>query len=619
MIESIKGGLIISCQALENEPMHSSFIMGRFARAAKMAGAVGIRANTTEDIAEIKKEVDLPVIGIIKKDYEDSSVYITPTMEEIDRLAAAKVDIIALDATSALRPGGLTLDELVKRIREKYGSSIELMADTATFEEALHAQELGFDYIGTTLRGYTEDTRGIKLPDFAHIKRLVTELKTPVIAEGGIHTPEELKRVMDLGVYCAVVGGAITRPLEIGKRFVDAISCENRTEASVGACLSWIESQMCSFNRASHGIYERIRIDINELVTFSRPDCNCETARAILLHRIKNGCRDYDDIYENIINWVLSVQDNDEISAWYGSFPFFLVNGTEKSELGNVRYQNDNGKVLTALLDMYELTSDKRLLEAAVKLADFWCSVQREAGYFRRNDGVCWTVYDTPCFIAWLMAGLYQCYHHTRNEKYLKCADKAFDHMTELQLENGRFKTSYEMQKAEEWRPASSETAIAVYCLSKAYKYTENEKIRSSAQRAVGFLISLQHESGGILNCSKDCMGASLQEREDLCDLVYTQGYALMALAEYAQVFEDEAVLKAAKRLGGFLMDIQCRGESPLWDGAWRGAYSIKEKAWSGRADQNNPIDEGGMYSVYTGWCCAPIITGLLMLEEKFE
>ena len=109
-VKRLHGKLIVSCQALPEEPLHSSFIMGRMARAAKMAGAGGIRANTKEDITEIQKEVDLPIIGIVKRDYPDSKVYITPTMKEVDELTSTGVDIIAMDATISARPSGKTLD-----------------------------------------------------------------------------------------------------------------------------------------------------------------------------------------------------------------------------------------------------------------------------------------------------------------------------------------------------------------------------------------------------------------------------------------------------------------------------------------------------------------------------
>lgn len=224
-IEDVKGGLIVSCQALADEPLHSSFIMGRMALAAKMAGAVGIRANTVEDIEEIKKNVDLPIIGIIKQVYDDSNVYISPTMDEIDKLVETNVEIIATDATDRPRPNGESLDEFYKKIREKY-PDILLMADCSTVEEALHADELGFDFIGTTMVGYTEESKGLKIDedDFKILREIVEKSDHPVIAEGNIDVPEKARRVLELGAYTVVVGGAITRPQNIAKKFVDEIN-----------------------------------------------------------------------------------------------------------------------------------------------------------------------------------------------------------------------------------------------------------------------------------------------------------------------------------------------------------------------------------------------------------
>ena len=116
-VESLQGKLVVSCQALPHEPLHSSFIMGRMALAAKMGGAAGIRANTKEDIAEIQNQVDLPVIGIVKRDYEDSKVYITPTMKEVEELMEVKPEIIAMDATGLLRPGKVTLEDFFRQIK----------------------------------------------------------------------------------------------------------------------------------------------------------------------------------------------------------------------------------------------------------------------------------------------------------------------------------------------------------------------------------------------------------------------------------------------------------------------------------------------------------------------
>lgn len=223
-IENVRGKLIVSCQALPHEPLHSSYIMGRMAAAACEGGAAGIRANTKEDIAEIKKTVSLPVIGIVKRDYEDCKVYITPTMREIDELMEVKPEIIALDATCRLRPNGQTLDAFYQEIRAKYPAQL-LMADCSTLEEALHADELGFDFIGTTLVGYTEQSKGMKIEhhDFELIRKILKSVKHCVIAEGNINTPEKVRRVMRLGVYSVVVGSAITRPQLITKAFVDAL------------------------------------------------------------------------------------------------------------------------------------------------------------------------------------------------------------------------------------------------------------------------------------------------------------------------------------------------------------------------------------------------------------
>lgn len=219
----LKGGLIVSCQALESEPLHSSFIMGRMALAAKEGGAAGIRANTPRDIEEIKKTVDLPVIGLLKEEYPDSEVYITPTMKEIDALLSVKPDIIALDATNRTRPCGTKLEELVAAIKMKYPDQL-LMADCSCFEDGVRAERLGFHFIGTTLSGYTAATKNRTLPDFPLIRQLVQELKVPVIAEGGIWTPEDLRQAMESGAFAAVIGTAITRPREITGRFVKAIS-----------------------------------------------------------------------------------------------------------------------------------------------------------------------------------------------------------------------------------------------------------------------------------------------------------------------------------------------------------------------------------------------------------
>lgn len=222
ILEQIKGGLIVSCQALETEPLYDSYIMSKMAWAAYLGGAVGIRANTVVDIKAIKEKVDLPVIGIIKQVYDDSDVYITPTMKEVDALVEIGCEIIAVDATDRLRPNGVTFEEFFTEVRAKYPDQL-FMADTSCFEEGKKAEELGMDLIGTTMAGYTPYTKGTPLPDFKLMERYVKELHSPVIAEGGIWVPEQLKQAIDTGVHAAVVGTAITRPMDITKHFIEAI------------------------------------------------------------------------------------------------------------------------------------------------------------------------------------------------------------------------------------------------------------------------------------------------------------------------------------------------------------------------------------------------------------
>lgn len=222
IINKIKGGLIVSCQALKTEPLYDSYIMAKMAWAAFLGGAVGIRANTIIDINAIKEMVDLPVIGIIKEEYSDSDVYITPTMKEVDELVEAGCEIIAIDATKRLRPNGVTLEEFFTEVRAKYPNQL-FMADTSCYEEGLKASELGFDLIGTTMAGYTPYTKGTTLPDCELIKKYAENLNKPIIAEGGIWSPDDLINVYKAGAFSAVCGTAITRPMDITKRFVSAL------------------------------------------------------------------------------------------------------------------------------------------------------------------------------------------------------------------------------------------------------------------------------------------------------------------------------------------------------------------------------------------------------------
>ncbi|MEH5670302.1 N-acetylmannosamine-6-phosphate 2-epimerase [Enterobacter cloacae] len=232
VLDTLKGKLVVSCQALENEPLHSPFIMSRMALAARQGGAAAIRANSVVDIEAIKEQVALPVIGIIKREYPDSEVFITATMKEVDELMTVSPAIIALDATDRARPGGESLATLVTRIRTRY-PSVLLMADIATVDEAVTAQALGFDCVGTTLYGYTAQTAGHALPDddCQFLKAVLAAVTVPVVAEGNVDTPERAARCLALGAHMVVVGGAITRPQQITERFMAAIDAQSTDRA----------------------------------------------------------------------------------------------------------------------------------------------------------------------------------------------------------------------------------------------------------------------------------------------------------------------------------------------------------------------------------------------------
>lgn len=220
IFNQLKGKLIVSCQALEDEPLYSSFIMGKMALAATQAGAGGIRANTISDIKEIKKNTNLPIIGIIKRNYGNCNVYITPTIKEVDELVEEGVDIIAIDSTRRHRLDNVELEYFVKNIKEKYPNQI-VMGDISNVDEAVYSEKIGVDIVSTTLCGYTDYTKGDN--PLNTLQEVLKAVKIPVIAEGNLDTPEKAKKSIQMGALAVVVGGAITRPKQIAEKFIKAI------------------------------------------------------------------------------------------------------------------------------------------------------------------------------------------------------------------------------------------------------------------------------------------------------------------------------------------------------------------------------------------------------------
>ena len=218
--DDIKGKLVVSCQALPEEPLHSAFIMGRMARAAKEGGAAAIRAQSMADILEIREVTGLPVIGLVKRSYPDSAIYITPTHNEVAELLATGCEVIALDMTDRPRPGNEQMPDLVQQIHE---AGRLVLADISTFAEGTAAAEMGADAISTTLSGYTPYSPQLSGPDIQLVRDLSMKLTVPVFAEGRIHTPAEVRTVMEAGAFAPIVGSAITRPQLITASFVHVL------------------------------------------------------------------------------------------------------------------------------------------------------------------------------------------------------------------------------------------------------------------------------------------------------------------------------------------------------------------------------------------------------------
>lgn len=221
VMKQIHNGLIVSCQARKGWPMYGEQIMAAFALAAQQGGAAGIRATEPENIEAIKDTVDLPIIGIYKQWYNNFDVYITPTYTSAKAVVDAGAGIVALDGTSRSRPEGAQLRTIIEQMHDDY-PDIMIMADCDSVESAKYSIDSGADIVSSTLAGYTDETAESKEFDPELIYQL-SKLDVPVVAEGHIHTYEQLRAAYENGAYSVVIGTAITRPEIITKGFVDAI------------------------------------------------------------------------------------------------------------------------------------------------------------------------------------------------------------------------------------------------------------------------------------------------------------------------------------------------------------------------------------------------------------
>jgi N-acylglucosamine-6-phosphate 2-epimerase len=222
---SLRGALIASCQAAPGDPLDDVETLRRIAISVLRGGAGGLRANGVECIAAFRRETGLPIIGILKQ-YVDGAVVITPDFTSAAAISDAGADVVALDCTSerlkaTAIASGEPWPQLIPRIHDELKKPV--LADVASFEDALAAQAAGADAVATTLYGFTPETKQFRSVNWQLVEQMASQLSIPVIVEGHITQPDEVKRALDLGAYAVVVGSAITRPESITARFVKTI------------------------------------------------------------------------------------------------------------------------------------------------------------------------------------------------------------------------------------------------------------------------------------------------------------------------------------------------------------------------------------------------------------
>lgn len=222
ILESFRNGLIVSCQVQHDDPISTPDMHVKMAQAAAWGGAVGIRANSPEQIREIKRAVKLPVIGLYKQWNHGTDVFITPTMEAVREVYEAGAEIIALDCTDQITAAGRPAWELLPQAMKEFPEAM-FFADVSNYEEAARAVKLGADIVGPTLYGYTEQTKQIEEPDLREFARMCRDFgdQAYMIMEGHIYSPEDAIKCLYLGAHAVVVGSAITRPHLTTKRFTD--------------------------------------------------------------------------------------------------------------------------------------------------------------------------------------------------------------------------------------------------------------------------------------------------------------------------------------------------------------------------------------------------------------
>ncbi|HEY1869328.1 MAG TPA: N-acetylmannosamine-6-phosphate 2-epimerase [Candidatus Cybelea sp.] len=218
LLDGLRGGLIVSVQAWRDSALDDPAIIAAMSRAAEESGAVAVRIEGAGNLAAVRARVEVPIVGLIKREYPGYEPYITPTIAEVRDVIAAGAEIVAFDATSRERPDGSGIDDVIAEIHERGRLAL---ADCSTAADASGALACGADIVATTLCGYTPGTAGRTLPALDLVRELAA-LASFTVCEGGIRSPAELRAALDAGADAVCVGSAITNVDWLVREFAGA-------------------------------------------------------------------------------------------------------------------------------------------------------------------------------------------------------------------------------------------------------------------------------------------------------------------------------------------------------------------------------------------------------------
>ena len=366
------------------------------------------------------------------------------------------------------------------------------------------------------------------------------------------------------------------------------------------------------------GLFERWQITGNKKSALVRPDCTAEYGQ-LLMYLVKNRLYHGSSIKQKcveLVRWCAhSVTENG------CPFGFNVENKDWESDF----WVNDNAKILITLIHFLQAFEESPVIihvkSAIQRIANFLLDAREDDGGFK----ACLTKSGEwlPPFVTattWGALALAYIYQYTGDSHYLERLYQSLHWLYTRMHQNGRMTTTYEMYKGqafrENWRPPSSESAEFSILAAHIYEQLKFEESFEHLEKVFSWLSRLQAQNGAVRNCDEDSRKASEQNNPDLADFVYTNGYALLGSLAACKATSSDKYLFFAKKLGAFLVNTQVREDVP-WKGSWRGSYDVIKEEWAGRAFfGDNPEEEGGMYSVYTGWTTAPILLGLSQLYQ---